>query len=283
MAKHWFALFCFSIFQFNAASSGNPESLLSRFPGKTAKVLSSLVKHFRVGHWSFKAKERRVDASRLRLVVPPTEASTEVLDEDDDALIIKNITANWTSYTSPIIDLEVTNATIKVSIDEIFRRRGFATNWHRLHSSGFPPPFPVSKIIRSPKFRKLKCHGNCRVLFSATAFGRQISEGLPELSLSGEAVTAMWERAVDEWFESRGDDVDVSDVDDGGGHHDNKALGVDEAAQALMQVVLSLVLDELLALAKGDEGTVLSAVRSGIEAYVREVSSYIRLYLRQCT
>mmetsp|Transcript_15866 Transcript_15866/g.31680 ORF Transcript_15866/g.31680 Transcript_15866/m.31680 type:complete len:308 (+) Transcript_15866:126-1049(+) len=252
----------------------NAEILLNRFPGRTAGVLSSLAKHLRVDKWSFKLMERIANANRFRIVVPSTP--------EDVVVVIENVTANWSSYSAPIIDLDITNATIYIGIDEIFRRREIgSTNWHRLRRSGFPPVFPTSatrsvsrfkfpslSATSPPKFRNVCCNGNCVVVFSATVMGRQISEGLPRITLPGKSITAMWEKALGEW---RDEQEDRDDAD--------KALGVEEAGQALVQVVLGLVLDKVEALAEVDEGAILAAVRSAIEKYIREVLGKLESHL----
>ena len=116
-----------------------------------------------------------------------------------------------------------------------------------MRRSPFPPPF-IERALKRPKgrggaseprFRSVRCVGDCIVSISATVLGRRIDVagsgggvGLPRgLALPGSLLTALWEEVLKEWREGPG------------GGDDAEGMTADEFSDAFGQLMVRLLLD----------------------------------------
>jgi len=212
----------------------------------------SLVKHIRVSkNWTCNIRDKKVSCHSLKVVVPSNGAFPE-----EEAFTVQYMSANWSEYSrSPVVDIELRNITVDISLDELVRLKSPETNWHKLSRSGFPPRFPSSRSHTrpgqlpevpkpGPKLRAIECQGFCVLRVSATILGRQVSMD-PEIRVPGEVLTALWDKAR---FEQG-----------------SEALGIEEASRSLVKVVIDILLSELSAASKGEEGPLLSALIQGLQ------------------
>jgi len=237
--------------------------------GKAGKQLKSLVTHIRLREWGVEFRERGFQCSNLKIVIP-NDDQDEIEEEEEVALSIDKLSANWTSYRQPIIDVEFSDTKINIKLEEIVKLRKPRSNWHRLKKSGFPPAFSDSKQPKStPKtgairLRQIRCNDVCSVALSMTIFGRSISStdlGLPDISIPGELITDVWTLAVAEYGEGE-ESVEASD-----------------ALEALSRIFLKLLLDELEALVIGDRGPLvdafLGALKSALETALSRIDGHV--------
>lgn len=218
------------------------DKLLSRFPGSFAGKLLAVRRHVRCANMRFGLMDCSLMAENVTVLDAEPEEAIEPTDDSNRsvALSVDRIDINWTSFTSPVLDLTVSGPNVTVVFSDLLLR---STNWHDLRRAGFPPMFGEcrssllfsmpsldrrcfrsmlvalkrvyvlspgssnSTLLAPPRLRSLLCTGDLCLRFVSAPLGGV--DLMPVLTLSGERLTQVLRQVLGDWNE--GGPLEISD------------------------------------------------------------------------